>query len=110
VVSPNLGVLCMAMSGPLESTQYFVLVALAAEPQHGSALRGQINGDSLGVYLRDSTLYFTLKSLLRDGYIEELPTHDRRQRVYELTEKGERRLELEARTHRRVAALALERL
>jgi DNA-binding PadR family transcriptional regulator len=98
------------MSNLLESTKYFALLALAGGPSHGAEIRQQIIGDTMGVYLRDSTLYSTLRSLLRDGYVEELPARDRQRRVYRLSEKGRRILEMEARMHREAAGLAQERL
>jgi DNA-binding PadR family transcriptional regulator len=61
------------MSNLLGSTKYFVLLALAAGPNHGAEIREQVIGDTMGVYLRDSTLYSTLRSLLKGGYVEELP-------------------------------------
>jgi DNA-binding PadR family transcriptional regulator len=98
------------MRTPLESTKYFVLLALAAGPNHGAEIREQVIGDTMGVYLRDSTLYSTLKTLLKDGHVEELPAWDRQRRVCRLSEKGRRALELEARTHGEAARLAQRRL
>jgi DNA-binding PadR family transcriptional regulator len=96
------------MNGPLESTKYLILAALAAGAKHGTAIQSQIVGDTQGVYLRDSTLYSTLKSLVQAELIEETSTGYRR--VYCLTEKGRRILGLEARRHRWTAELVGQRL
>jgi len=98
------------VKGPLESTKYHILLALASGPQHGAAIRDQIIGDTLGTYLRDSTLYDALPSLLRAKLIEELPSHEPRRRQYQLTDRGKQALEWAARTHKRAAELAYQRL
>jgi DNA-binding PadR family transcriptional regulator len=71
----------------------------------GAAIRDQINGDTTGVYLRDSTLYDLLKSMVRAELIEQLPG-----KKYRLTEKGRRKLELESRTLREAVSLSQQRL
>jgi DNA-binding PadR family transcriptional regulator len=92
------------MATPLGSTKYFILLALAAGPQHGAGLRERIVGDTLGFYIRDSTLYDALKVLARDGYIEGAA------RTYRLSEKGKKMLESESRIYKRAAELAQQRL
>jgi len=98
------------MAAPLESTKYFILLALAAEPMHGTAIRRHIVGDTLGYNLRDSTLYSALKSLLVAGLIEEALGSDAYRYVYQLSAKGYHALETEVRVHRRAVALAEQRL
>jgi DNA-binding PadR family transcriptional regulator len=96
------------MKGPLESTKFYVLLALAAGPLHGTAIRRRMLGDTLGIYVGDSTLYAVLQSLVRDGLIE-LMSHERaRLKVYQLTEAGRQRLALE--TGRLERALRLARV
>jgi len=98
------------MSQLLESTKYFVLLAVADGPAHGTAVRKRIVGDASGVYLRDSTLYASIKSLRAAGLIEEIGNGHSYRRTYQLTAKGARQLMLEARMHKRAAELALQRL
>jgi DNA-binding PadR family transcriptional regulator len=96
----------------LESTKYFVLLALASGPLHGYAIRERIIGDTLGIYMRDSTLYSVLKSLVRDDLVEG-PFRDSLKpayTVYQLTDRGKRKLEDESCTLRRATTLAGERL
>ncbi len=92
--------------GPLESTKFYILLALAVEAQNGASIRRQITGDTLGTYLRDGTLYEALASMVKAGLIERLPGG----KTYQLTERGRRRLELESRTLRRAAELSQIRL
>jgi DNA-binding PadR family transcriptional regulator len=102
---PNFGVVLVAMSAPLESTKFYILVALAEGPQHGAEIRGVIIGDAMGVYLRDSTLYAALASMVRVGLVER-DEH----KVYRLTDKGRRILELETRTLQQAVELCQKRL
>ncbi len=94
------------MKGPLGSTKFFILLALAAEPMRGSTIRDQITGDTLGAYLSDGTLYEALASMKRVGLIEDRGGH----KVYNLTEKGRRLLEQESRCLGRAVALSKQRL
>lgn len=94
----------------MESTKYFILLALAEGPLHGTAIRDQMVGDTLGIYLRDSTLYSALKSMLKAGLIEQLESEQAYGKSYRLTGIGRKRLENEARRHVRAVHLAGERL
>ncbi len=98
------------MSVPMVSTKYFLLLALAVGPQHGTAMRKQMLDDTLGYWVRDSSLYDCLKSMLSDGLIEQINVRDPVRKVYRLTDKGERLLALEVRTHKRAAELGWRRL
>ena len=93
------------MRGPLESTKFFILLALADGPTSGASIRDRIVGDTLGIYLRDSTLYDALASTERAGLIERS-----QYKVYRLTAKGERTLEQASRTLQRAVQLSQERL
>ncbi len=96
------------MTSLLPSTTYFILLALATEPLHGTAIRNQIVGDTLGCYLHDGTLYAALNSLLKRGFIEEVGSGYRR--TYKLTAHGRQILEIEVRMHKRAVELAAQRL
>jgi DNA-binding PadR family transcriptional regulator len=103
----------MSKPATFEITKYFVLLALAKEPAHGYAIAGQIVADSVGgVYLRPSTLYFTLNSLERAGLIEQWGISDisAARKIYRLTDAGSRRLADQARMHDHAAGLAKRRL
>jgi DNA-binding PadR family transcriptional regulator len=91
------------MKGPLESTKFVILLALAAGPRHGAGIRDQIVADTLGVYLRDSTLYAALASMTKAGFI------GRNGNEYQLTERGRRILEQESQTLKRATQLSQER-
>jgi DNA-binding PadR family transcriptional regulator len=88
---------------------YYILLALADEPLHGLGIQKRIIGDTLGFYVRDSSLYTSLKVLEREGLIEKAPGPPHRV-TYKLTEKGRRTLEYESRTLRRAVELAQQRL
>lgn len=92
---------------PLPQAQFHVLVALTAGERHGYALMQSIEASSEGtVRMGPATLYGTLKRLVNDGLVEELPhrdnSSDRRRRYYRLTDIGQRVCAAEA---ARLAAL-----
>ncbi|HEX3082070.1 MAG TPA: helix-turn-helix transcriptional regulator [Candidatus Saccharimonadia bacterium] len=92
----------------MDAPKYFILLALAAGPLHGLAIRGQVIADTVGEYIRDSTLYPALKQLLERGWIAEQANGYRR--VYALTAAGQQALAHEARARQRLAELTLQRL
>jgi DNA-binding PadR family transcriptional regulator len=71
----------------------------------GAAIREQIIGDTLGVYLRDSTLYDAFKSLVTLKLITADP-----RKHYHLTDTGRRALELRSRTMQWSVRLSQDRL
>lgn len=85
-----------------------ILVSLAEGPKHGYAMIEDIkalSGSSIG----PGTLYGALGRLERLGYIEALPSRDRRV-PYRLTVAGRRILEVQLAGLRRLTAAGIKRL
>ena len=85
-----------------------VLVSLAGGPKHGYAMMkdiARLGGRRLG----PGTLYGAIVRLERLGYIEPLPTEDRRI-PYQLTTSGSQILRAELDRQRRIAAAGIRRL
>jgi DNA-binding PadR family transcriptional regulator len=89
----------------LYAYQFYILLALAVEPLSGAGIQKRIIGDTVGRYVRDSSLYDALSVLAEAGLLERLAN-----KTYRLTAKGRRRLEVEARAMVRATRLAQERL
>ena len=97
----------------LETTHYFILLALAEGANYGYYISDQMIGDSVGaVYLRPSSLYDALKTLEKSGHIERLagPEGKTTRKSYRLTEFGLRQLVSAAHMHERAARLSRSRL
>jgi DNA-binding PadR family transcriptional regulator len=89
----------------LASYQFYILLALADKALSGAEIQQTIIGDTVGMYVRDSTLYDALANLANAGLISKSPS-----KVYRLTEVGRRRLEVESRTLRDAVRLSQVRL
>ena len=81
--------------GPLTSSMFHVLLALAGDDLHGYAILKEVEMRTGGkVRLSTGTLYGIIKRLLGDGLIVELRSRpadaedDERRRYYRLTEFG----------------------
>jgi DNA-binding PadR family transcriptional regulator len=85
-----------------------VLTSLADGPKHGYALAKDIESFA-GTKLGPGTLYGALSRLEDRGWIEALPTEDRR-RPYRITAAGADSLAKHLETARRVATTGLHRL
>ena len=85
-----------------------VLTSLADGPKHGYALAKDIE-DFAGAKLGPGTLYGALSRLEDRGWIEALPSQDRR-RPYRITAAGADSLAKHLETAQRVAATGLSRL
>lgn len=99
----------MSTSTLLEPTKFFILLALSKGAGHGLAIQEQIVADTLGVYLKSSSLYDAMKRLLELELIE-VRADDGYRRSYALTDKGARKLENEARMYDRAVRYSRERL
>jgi DNA-binding PadR family transcriptional regulator len=93
------------MAHLLESTKFYILLALAGGPRTGAEIRQLVLGDTMGIYLRDGTLYEALASMARAGLIERDEA-----KIYRLADKGRRVLEHESRVLRDAVQLSRERL
>jgi len=74
--------------------RYQVLHKLEEHPMSGAELTSSITDDMRGRWKpKPGSVYPLLKTLLRDGLTQEIPSEDRRTRRYELTERGHKFLE-----------------
>jgi DNA-binding PadR family transcriptional regulator len=87
---------------PLKSDVVLILLALAAQPQHGYGIIRDVEARSEGrVVLQTGALYRTLRRLLEEGLIEERDrpagesSSDERRRYYQPTGLGRRVLDAE---------------
>ena len=85
-----------------------ILSSLADGPKHGYALTKDIE-QFASVRLAPGTLYEALSRLESQGFIEALPSEDRR-RPYQLTTAGAQALRAHLADQRRVADVGLRRL
>jgi len=97
----------MSTTTLLEPVRFFILLALAKGPMHGLAIQSEIMGDTLGVYIRASTLYDALKGMVRDGLLETEEITYRK--TYWLTEKGLRKLQNESKMYAHAARICRQR-
>lgn len=96
--------------GALREPTFLILTALAAGPQHGYGILGDVEEISGGrVRLRAGTLYAALDRLSSDGWVDvdrEEVVDGRLRRYYRLTDLGAARLAAEVtrlRAHTRAA-------
>jgi DNA-binding PadR family transcriptional regulator len=78
---------------PIAPAVFQILIALADQPLHGYGIMLDIVERSDGkVKLSPGTLYGSIKQMLEDGWIEEVPgratADDERRRYYRLTPEG----------------------
>jgi DNA-binding PadR family transcriptional regulator len=85
-----------------------ILSSLAAGPKHGYAMMEDIL-DFSGTRLEPGTLYGALARLERCGWIEALPTEERR-RPYRITGEGLRALREQLQTMRQIVSVGFGRL
>ena len=98
---------------PLTEPVLLVLLSLAEQPRHGYSILKDVermSGDR--VVLSTGTLYGALQRLLRQGWIERFAEEEasRDRRVYRLTSRGRRNLQLEVDRMRHLSKLASLRL
>lgn len=88
---------------PLPSAAFQILLALAAEDLHGYGIMRQVAEQTGGrIRLGPGTLYSSVRVLLENGLIEELPARedahaaDERRRYYRLSTAGRKLARAEA--------------
>lgn len=80
---------------PLTETVYYILLALL-EPAHGYLIMQKVEELSNGeVRMAAGTLYGAIDNLLKLGFIQPVPSQDKRRKVYLITEKGKEVLQLD---------------
>jgi DNA-binding PadR family transcriptional regulator len=93
---------------------FWVLTALAAQPQHGYAILTEVRDLSDGrVRMHAGTLYAILERLQNNGFIEierEEVVQSRLRRYYRLTAVGATTLSEETQRMKRSATIAAKRL
>jgi len=99
---------------PLGVMDFYIMVALAGEPQYGYGVQQKIMADSqAGYYARPASIYKTLQRMLRSGWIEVVASSQSQgphRITYQLTPAGRRLLKAEATALRHVAQLAIQRI
>lgn len=104
-------------SSGLSTLEYHVMLALAAGPLYGYAIKDAVADESSGTLTpRAGSLYRVVARLMTAGYVVETepadtsphPGHARK--YYGLTAKGRATLAIEARRLKRTAAVAEKRL
>jgi len=91
---------------PLTETTYYILLALT-QPRHGYAAIQEIERLSQGtVKVAAGTMYGAIENLLKLKWIKEVPSSDKRRRVYRITETGQSMLQLETQRLRGLGKLA----
>jgi DNA-binding PadR family transcriptional regulator len=99
---------------PLSEQVVLVLLSLAEQPRHGYSIMKDVEQMSGGrVVLSTGTLYGALQRLLERGWIERLKEEDesaRDRRVYRLTTRGRRNLQLEVQRMKQLTRIATRRI
>lgn len=74
---------------PLTETTFYILLVLTT-PAHGYAIIQEIEKISDGlVRVAAGTMYGAIENLLKLNWIEEIPSTEKRRRVYKITNIGE---------------------
>jgi len=89
---------------PLSAPAHHVLLALGTDAKHGYAIMQDIAERTDGaIRILPGTLYSTIKKMLADGLVEEVPpprhanSDDSRRRYYRVTRAGRAAVEAETR-------------
>lgn len=99
---------------PLRPAVFHILLALSESPQHGLGIADRIEKATDGaVRLGPGTLYRSIKEMMRDGLLQEIPApaedEDPRRKFLRLTDVGFQVLEAEAARYQRIVEVAKER-
>lgn len=97
---------------PMPQVAFSILLALSLKPRHGYELMQQVAEDSRGrIVLGPGALYGTVKKLVDDNFIEEVPSekNNERRRYYRLTKKGWDHLNTELQHFENIVKLARQR-
>jgi DNA-binding PadR family transcriptional regulator len=83
---------------PITRDAYAILVALSSGEMTGTEVQSQIVGDTVGVYVRDSSIYTVLRRFVEMGWVET------KGKSYLITDEGRRHLKIETHKQRIVSA------
>ena len=93
---------------PLTETTFYILLVLTT-PAHGYAIIQEIDKLSDGtVKVAAGTMYGAIENLLKLNWIEEIPSREKRRRVYQITDVGEKILTLEIERQKSLIKLSSE--
>ena len=93
---------------PLTETTFYILLVLTT-PAHGYAIIQEIDKLSEGtVKVAAGTMYGAIENLLKLKWIEEIPSREKRRRVYQITDVGEKILTLEIERQKSLIKLSSE--
>jgi DNA-binding PadR family transcriptional regulator len=93
---------------PLTETTFYILLVLT-KPAHGYAVIQEIDRLSKGqVKVAAGTMYGAIENLMKLNWIEEVPSQDKRRRVYQITELGKDTLLAESKRLRELVNLSNE--
>lgn len=93
---------------PLTETTFYILLVLTT-PAHGYAIIQEIDKLSDGtVKVAAGTMYGAIENLLKLNWIEEIPSREKRRRVYRITDVGEKILTLEIERQKSLIKLSSE--
>lgn len=93
---------------PLTETSFYILLVLTT-PAHGYGIIQEVDKLSNGlVKIAAGTMYGAIENLLKLTWIEEIPSTDKRRRVYKITDTGEEVLKLEIERLRNLVKLSSE--
>lgn len=91
---------------PLTETVYYILLVLN-QPLHGYGAIQEIDRLSNGdVKIAAGTMYGAIENLLKLRWIKEVPSQDKRRRVYQITEDGKNILKLETQRMQQLVKVA----
>ena len=93
---------------PLTETTFYILLVLTT-PAHGYAIIQEIDKLSDGtVKVAAGTMYGAIENLLKLNWIEEIPSREKRRRVYQITDVWEKILTLEIERQKSLIKLSSE--
>ncbi len=96
----------LEMHKPLTETSYYILLALA-QPGHGYYVMQKVEELSGGsVRIAAGTMYGALENLLQNGWLEQLPSADKRRKLYKTTALGNQVLQQDTQRMKKMLRLA----
>jgi DNA-binding PadR family transcriptional regulator len=91
---------------PLTETTFYTLLALKA-PAHGYVIMQKVEELSSGsVRIAAGTMYGAIENLIKQKLIQSVPSEDKRRKVYQITDEGEKVLQLETQRLRHLVKVA----
>ncbi|MGF3113394.1 PadR family transcriptional regulator [Facklamia sp. P12945] len=93
---------------PLTETTYLILLSLI-KPAHGYVIMQEVDRlSNNNVKIAPGTMYGALDNLLKQGWIKEVKSEDKRRKVYQITKSGYDVIEAETKRMHKLLNLAEE--